>query len=228
MNRIALFLILCGGLLFSSNCMQINQLLGIGGNEEDGQNDQLVLAALLLALDDDDSSCSCQIGNVCFSPGSGVSCSNGTATGTGTLDGGTSGDFVSLAMDIQMTASGGTVTFNTGVSSDVSSKRTGLIVRTTTGHQYFANGGGDTSLGTTNAALASTASTTSYCLESHLTEGHLLVRSGGCPSSTIAADGTTDEEEGSVSADTGRKWSIILNNATISNVTQNSSEKFSG
>ncbi len=228
MNRkFILFMIVSFGTLAS--CEPLSQTLGIGGkNEDEEQRESLLLAALLLALQKKDSGCSCQIGDTCFSASGGVTCSAGSATGTGTLASTTSsGDFVSLSATITLGA-GGSVDFNTGVSSDVSSKTTGATVRTTQPHGYFGSTG-SANFGTSNAAAATAGSALTYCFESHVDEGHVMLRSGGCPSSVVtpAAAGNTDDEEG-MAGDTGRAWGFILNNATISGVSKNNARTFSG
>ena len=227
MFRITNILII-GLLAFVMNCTQLASALGVGA-EEESQDDQLLAAAVLLALQSDDDDCACQIGNQCFVPSSGINCAGGSATGTGTLVANTSsGEFVSLSVNITLTATSGTVDFNTGVSGDVSSKNTGVTVNNGT-HRYFGNSGATDAAFTGNATSASTTSAVNYCLEAHLAEGHVIIRSGGCPS-TIPADGTVApaEENTSIGADTGRSWGFILNNATIDSVSPNSSEQFAG
>jgi hypothetical protein len=216
---------------FTLNC-QIANLLGVGAEEDTSEQDLLFAAALFTILNDSDSGCSggCELGNVCFSASSGITCSGGTASGTGTLTPtASSGNFVSLQLDVLLTQAGGTVTFTTGGTSS-STKQTGFVL-TGSGsnqHQYFGNGGADTNFATTKAVAASTSTTQSYCFESHLDEGHVMLRSSGCTAGTNpGTDGTTDEEEGSINPDTGRVWGIILSNATISNLTSNSAETFS-
>lgn len=220
-------IMLIGMLGFTLNC-QIANALGIGAEEDTSEQDLLFAAALVTLLDDDDD-CGCQIGSICFVPGSGVTCSGGSATGTGTLTASAnSGDFVSLSVNITLTSTSGTVDFNTGVSSNVGTKNTGITVNNGT-HRYFGNAGATDAAFTGNATSASTTSAVNYCLESHLTEGHVIMRSGGCPS-TIPADGTVApaEENTSIPADTGRSWGFILNNATIDSATGNTEEQFAG
>lgn len=207
----------------------LGNLFGAADNKSQERN--ALLAALLLSQSSSSGSCPCQLGNACFTPSSGVTCSGGSATGTGTLtsDSPTSSsetnNFVSLQVTVTLAANGSNVILNTA-STAIGTNQVGIkinhtgnatAVSTTTDAEAF-DGAGD------QAAPGSTATT--YCLESHAPgEGHVMLKKATCPSGTEAAN-TVREKSGLSTTGAGNTWGFRLNNATISSLTRNSSKKF--
>ncbi|MBE7440511.1 MAG: hypothetical protein HS115_18820 [Spirochaetales bacterium] len=223
--------ILCMVLPFVS-CTELGLGNFLGGEDSKSKERNSLLAALLLLQGSSSSSCACQLGNACFTPSSGVTCSGGSATGTGTLtsDSPTSSastnNFVSLEVTVTLAANGSNVILNTA-SSAISTNQVGIKINHTgdaTAVSTATEAEAFDGAGTHQAAPGSTATT--YCMESHAPgEGHVMLKKATCPTGTEAAN-TVREKSGLSTTGAGNTWGFRLNNATISSLTRNSSKKF--
>lgn len=211
----------------------------IGGKDSDDDKQTQAAALLALALGQ------CNIGGVSYTAGSGVTCSGGRAAGSGLLIPSTtsSGD-LSLQITFSV-SSGGSVEVVNNVSSVTSSLSQGFSILAGTGTKRARDGAGNTK--TFGSAFSITADQSQqYCVEFHTagSEQHLIMTKGACPSSVTTMDNTVScsstvfnteattctGSTGSMSNNTkqGTAWGFILTNAVITEITRNTSNRYSG
>lgn len=159
-------------------------------------NDDTALA-LLLGI-----SAGCVIGGQAFSPSAGVTCSGGTASGTGTLTAVGNKDEIFMQLSPSIGAGGYLRVFAyapSGNITDASSVAVNISdAGTMTDFQHFDD------------AINLTGST--FCLEFHGDHNHTLHTNAAC--SAVAGAEAAFQKTGSQEA-----WGFELNNATLSNVT---------
>ena len=202
--------------------------LGFEESSEEKRKDRIWTSLILLALMKS-GFCpgGCSLGGVCFEADAGITCENGQASGTGTLATPYESDnFVSLQANVSLDA-GGSLDFNTGVSQNVSTRSSGISIVLTGQSQWFE----DTASGDLGAGVPAPGQNTTqtYCMESRVAEGRVILRREACPDAVIdpEKDSVTEEESTRVDSKTGRKWGFLLKNATISGITGNANEQFS-
>lgn len=202
--------------------------LGFEDSEEEQRKDRIWAALVLMALAET-GFCpgGCSLDGVCFEYDAGITCENGQASGSGTLaaryDGGT---FLSLQADVKLSA-GGSLDFNTGVTENVSTRSSGISIVLTGESRWFEKtASGDLGAGVPPPGQDATQT---YCLESHVDEGHVFLRREACPDAAIDPehDSLTEEESTRIDAKTGRGWGFLLKNATVSGIDGNANKRFS-
>lgn len=175
-------------LLLFSQCSLLNK-------PEDNDGDTAL--ALLLGI-----SAGCVIGGQAFTPSAGVTCSGGTASGTGTLTAVGNKDEIFMQLSPSIGAGGylrvfayapsGNITHSSSVSVNISDDK---VMRN---HLNF------------NDSIDLTGSI--FCLEFHGEHEHILYKNAAC--SAVAGAEAAFQKTGSQEA-----WGFELNNATLSNVT---------
>ncbi|MBE7439983.1 MAG: hypothetical protein HS115_16135 [Spirochaetales bacterium] len=219
--------------IFLAVLTTLNQCTVLGLIPEENKNQAAGLAALAL-LANGSSSSSCASDNPAFTPGSGLSYSGGTLSGSGTATADVDHD---APFVYQMTVSG-EVTL--GMYSDgavVAGDPVFTIVpgqKVTMGTSSQSNGEGVNKI-TGTAGVAPQSAT--YCFEVQLHMGgvrpHFVYERGGCPGSQKAA-ASVDSASGQdfmVMADyagsTKRKWGLKLNNGSVSCIVKQASSRYS-
>lgn len=231
MFRIAIF---CAVLPFAG----CGLLPGSKGSDDSRQVQGAALLALLAQNQ-------CSFNGVSFTAGSGVTCSGGSASGSGTLVPSTtsSGD-LSLQITFSV-ASGGSVEIQNNVSSVNAALTQGFSLLAGTGTRRARDGGGNTKTFATAFTISPDASQ-QYCVDFH-TEGseqHVVMVKGACPTTVTTMDNsvscsasifnseatTCTGSTGTLSNNNkpGTAWGFILTNATITEIRRNSSNRYSG
>ena len=159
-------------------------------------NDDTALA-LLLGL-----SAGCVIGGQTFTPSAGVSCSGGTASGTGTLTAVGDKDEVFMQLSPSIGAGGFLRVFTYAPSGNITDASSVSVNISAAGrmsnHQNF------------DVPFSTSGST--FCLEFHGEHDHILYKNAACSA-------TTGDEAGFTRIGSQEAWGFELNNATLSNVT---------
>lgn len=164
-------------------------------------NDGDTALALLLGI-----SAGCVIGGQAFTPSAGVTCSGGTASGTGTLTAVGNKDEVFMQITPSIGAGGylrvfayapsGNITHSSSVGVNISA--TGVM----SDYRNFSGGG---------VPFTSGPSAT-FCLEFHGEHDHILYKSGTC-------SGDADDEAFFSKTASQETWGFELSNATITSLT---------
>jgi len=178
-------------LLLFSQCSLLNK-------PEDNDGDTAL--ALLLGI-----SAGCVIGGQTFTPSTGVTCSGGTASGTGTLTAVGNKDEVFMQITPSIGAGGYLRVFAYSPSGNITDASSVSVNISDAGqmsnHQNFSGIG-----------VPFSTSGSTFCLELHGEHDHILYKNAACSATTGAEAGFT--KTGSQEA-----WGFELNNATLSNVT---------
>lgn len=162
-------------------------------NKKDNNDDAL---ALLLGIS------ACVIGGQAFIPSAGVTCSNGSASGTGTLTAVGDKDEIFMQLSPSIKAGGYLRVFAYAPSGNITDSSSVAVKISDAGVMTEDQNFGD--------SINLTGST--FCLEFHGEHNHTLHTNAACSAVAGAEAGFT--RTGSQEA-----WGFELNNATLSNVT---------
>lgn len=161
-------------------------------------NDGDTALALLLGI-----SAGCVIGGQAFTPSAGVTCSGGTASGTGTLTAVGDKDEVFMQITPSIGAAGFLRVFTYAPSGNITHASSVSVNISAAGqmsnHQNFSGIG-----------VPFSTSGSTFCLEFHGEHDHILYKNAACSAVAGAEAGFT--RTGSQEA-----WGFELNNATLSN-----------
>lgn len=186
---------------------------------------------------------SCTLGGVTFTAGSGVTCANGTASGTGTLTASTNNAHEQVVQFSSTIQSGGKVDYVSEASS--SALTDGAFIRLSTGGNSASSPNRSASK-TFNTAFAAPSAGVSetYCLQIHIHSGNAesYALKTSCPTNAMsgaAGDScsasffnwqatTCTGASGSTAGGTGagQKWGFVLQNAAITSVSIPASARF--
>lgn len=162
-------------------------------------NDDTALA-LLLGI-----SAGCVIGGQTFTPSAGVTCSGGTASGTGTLTAVGDKDEVFMQITPSIGAAGFLRVFTYAPSGNITHASSVSVNISAAGqmsnHQNFSGIG-----------VPFSTSGSTFCLEFHGEHDHILYKNAACSA-------TTGDEAEFTRTGSQEAWGFELNNATLSNVT---------
>ena len=174
----------------------------------------------------------CVLGGISFSAVT-AACSYGTASGSGTLTAnGPSGETISAELTFALGA-GGSIHLLAGANP---SANEGVVNR---GMGVSISSGGTRPLGISGAGAdvpelkGGVSTDTTLCLEIHVDEifGHIMGRTGFCPTATEAASAQPLMKAGTVDLGGGthgsnRGWGFVLSNATIRSMVPSDGRKF--
>lgn len=161
-------------------------------------NDGDTALALLLGI-----SAGCVIGGQAFTPSAGVTCSGGTASGTGTLTATTEKDDLAIRVFPTIEPGGSISIF---ALSDGTTPSTGVMSVITPGFT-MSNGN--------NLQAFSINFTSSICYEVHGHEGHVFAKAD----SSCSGPRSGDADFSGSFAEAGESWGFVLDDATISGLT---------
>lgn len=163
-------------------------------------NDGDTALALLLGI-----SAGCVIGGQAFTPSAGVTCSGGTASGTGTLTAVGDKDEVFMQITPSIGAAGFLRVFTYAPSGNITHASSVSVNISAAGqmsnHQNFSGIG-----------VPFSTSGSTFCLEFHGEHDHILYKNAACSA-------TTGDEAEFTRTGSQEAWGFELNNATLSNVT---------
>ncbi len=215
-RKLSIVAALATAITFTANCSILNP--------SDDDDDQSLAAAALVLLGQ-----GCTVGASAFTA-AGVTCSGGMATGTGTMfSTAAHGDDFSIQLDYTL-GTGGTMYVLSGLTGTTidSNSGSGMYITTTA-----INGVRPTNVaGSATGLTAPGTSSASLCLEIHYDESpdHIIANAAACPTGTVNTSTASFESEATAvsgtSDVTGTNWGFILNNATITNITVNATNKF--
>ena len=213
---------LCPATLFLA-LLTVGTLHCSGSSQDD---DQARGVALLAALG------GCSINGISLSA-SGVSCSGGVASGTGTLTAAGPSDHT-LSMELQFSlGSGGSLQVlggsNLSAADGVINRGIGFLINPAAAAPL-----GITDVGTPALGLAgATDQDQTFCLEIHLDEtyGHIVGKPAVCPHGTEASgsqalDKDGDDDPGGGAHGANRGWGFILTNASVRSIALNAGRRF--
>lgn len=202
------------GSLFT-NCSAI-----LGGSDDNSDEDALNVA--LLGALGINATATCSLGGTAFTA-SGTACGTGVAAGTGTLTAASlKTDFVSVQISYQLLDSSSSLSLVGGINPSagvVSSGSSPELNVTPTVAKLPA----DTGTGITGPGVAAAT----WCVELHLGESppHVIADNTSCtPKATSSVAYENDANSPSAQ---GGLWGFVLNNASITSLTVNTSENFS-
>lgn len=161
-------------------------------------NDGDTALALLLGI-----SAGCVIGGQAFTPSAGVTCSGGTASGTGTLTAVGNKDEVFMQITPSIGAAGFLRVFTYAPSGNITDASSVSVNISAAGqmsnHQNFSGIG-----------VPFSTSGSTFCLEFHGEHDHILYKNATCSA-------TTGDEAEFTRTGSQEAWGFELNNATLSN-----------
>lgn len=222
-----------GAVLCAVMCAQCSALL----NQKTDDDSQLLTVGLLAAV-----ASQCTLGGITFIPGAGVTCSGGTASGTGTLTASTTAAHEQVAQVTAVISSGGKIDYVSSASG--SALADGAYIRISTAGNSVSSPNRSTSRSFNTAfTVPSAGASETYCMQIHIhsgsTEGYAF--KSACPVNAVGGatgdsctstffnwqattcTGAAGSTAGGSSA--GSTWGYVLQSATITSVSIPSSAR---